>query len=92
MIYMYSIHIRNADIVLICVYIYVCVFVVVHNCFLTVLFYIVKLNIIFVYYQFYLLYTNTNYYYYYLNMLGTIIRFKVIYISNKHFSFIIAIY
>ena len=36
MIYMYSIHIRNADIVLICVYmynIYTVFFVVVHNCF-----------------------------------------------------------
>ena len=52
MIYMYSIHIRNADIVLICVYMYniyilcfLLLFITVF--FFTVLFYIVKLNIIF---------------------------------------------
>ena len=67
MIYMFSKHIRNADMVLICVYMYniytfFCLFKTVY---FTVLFYIVKLNIIFVYYQFYLLCTNTDYYYYY---------------------------
>ena len=50
MIYMYSIHIRNADIVLICVYMYniYTVFLLLFiTVFFTVLFYIVKLNIIF---------------------------------------------
>ena len=66
MIYMYSIHIRNADIVLICVYmynIYIVFLLLFITVFLTVLFYIVKLNIICVYYQFYLLCTNKDYYY-----------------------------
>ena len=47
MIYMYSIHIRNADIVLICVYMYniYTVFLLLFiTVFLTVLFYIVKLS------------------------------------------------
>ena len=50
MIYMYSIHIRNADIVLICVYMYniYTVFLLLFiTVFFTVLFDIVKLNIIF---------------------------------------------
>ena len=51
MIYMYSIHIRNADIVLICVYMYniytVFLLLFITVLFFTVLFYIVKLNIIF---------------------------------------------
>ena len=50
MIYMYSIHIRNADIVLICVYMYniYTVFLLLFiTGFFTVLFYIVKVNIIF---------------------------------------------
>ena len=50
MIYMYSIHIRNADIVLICVYmynIYTVLLLLFITVFFTVLFYIVKLNIIF---------------------------------------------
>ena len=66
MIYMYSVHIRNADIVLICVYMYniYTVFLLLFiTVFFTVLYYIVKLNIIFVYYQFYLLCTNKDYYY-----------------------------
>ena len=63
MIYMYSIHIRNADIVLICVYIYsIYTVFVVDNCFLCIIL-IVNLNIILVYYQFYLLCTNKDYYY-----------------------------
>ena len=66
MIYIYSIHIRNADIVLIYVYMYniYTVFLLLFiTGFFTVLFYIVKLNIIFVYYQFYLLCRNKDYYY-----------------------------
>ena len=61
---MYSIHIRNADIVLTCVYRYniYTVFLLLFITVFTVLFYIVKLNIIFVYYQFYLLGTNKYYY------------------------------
>ena len=50
MIYMYSIHIQNADIVLIYVYMYniYTVFLLLFiTVFFTVLFYIVKLNIIF---------------------------------------------
>ena len=67
MIYMHSIHIRNADIVLICVYMYymytVFLLLFIADCFTVVLFYIVKLNIIFVYCPFYLLCTNKYYYY-----------------------------
>ena len=62
---MYSIHIRNADIILICVYMYniYTVFLLLFiTVFFIVLFYIVKLNIICVYYQFYLLFTNKDYY------------------------------
>ena len=61
---MYYIHIRNADIVLRCVYMYniYTVFLLLFITVFTVLFYIVKLNIIFVYYQFYLLGTNKDYY------------------------------
>ena len=61
MIYMYSIHIRNADIVLICVYMYY--MYTVCFCFYCIILQ-VKLNIIFEYYQFYLLCTKKDYYYY----------------------------
>ena len=57
---------RNADIVLICVYmynIYIQCFYCCSELFFTVLFYIVTLTIIFIYYQFYLLDTNKDYYY-----------------------------
>ena len=64
MIYMYSIQILNADIILICVYMYYIytVFVVVNNWVFECIILIVKLNIILVYYQFYLLCTNKDYY------------------------------
>ena len=57
---------RNADIVLICVYMYniYTVFLLLFiTVFFTVLFYIVTLTIIVIYYQFYLLGTNKDYYY-----------------------------
>ena len=71
MIYMYSIHIRNADIVLICVYMYN-IYTVFLLLFITVFLYCIILHSyvkynFFVYYQFYLLCTNKDYYYYYNN-------------------------
>ena len=61
---MFSIHIRNADSVLICVYMYsiYTVFVVVAFLYKCIIL-IVMLNIILVYYQFYMLCTNKDYYY-----------------------------
>ena len=80
MIYMYSIHIRNADIVLICVYMYN-IYTVFLLLFITVFllnyFIIVKLNINFVYYQFYLLCTNKDYYYYYNVLLLYILLYPI---------------
>ena len=62
MIYMYSIHIRNADIVLRCVYMYniYTVFLLLFITVFIVLFY--NNRDIFVYYQFNLLGTNKDYY------------------------------
>ena len=56
---------RNADSVLICVYMYniYAVFLLLFITVFTVLFYIVTLTIICIYYQFYLLGTNKDYYY-----------------------------
>ena len=77
---MYSIHMRNSDIV--CVYVYICIICiycvfVVHNC-CHVLFYIVKLYIILGYSQFYMLCTDKYYYYLELTIIHLIVSFHLV--------------